>query len=307
MILNDDLIVEKTIEHLKEKDSDIEEEDVAEEFLSDTIRIYFKDIKKFPLLSGKEEKELALQVSKNVNKARDKMIQANLRLVVKIAKRYLNRGIPFQDLIEEGNIGLIKAVEKFKVSKGCKLSTYATYWIKQSIERAIANQANVVRLPIHVTNDIVNMLQCKRQLVKELNREPSVSEISHKLGVSGRYVKKLMLMTRKTVSLETSFREGSTQSLLDVLEDAKIQTPVKLVELYKRQGLIDKWLGFLTEVERKVILLRFGLHNNMPQTLGAIGKTLGVTRERIRQIEVKSLEKLKQTIKNENITPSELI
>lgn len=307
MELKNDLLGD-SLEPFREIDDDlIEEHESPKELLDDTIRIYFQDIKKFPLLSNKEERDLASQISKNGHKARNKMIQSNLRLVVKIAKRYLNRGLPFQDLIEEGNIGLIKAVEKFKISKGCKFSTYATYWIKQSIERAIANQANVIRLPIHVTNDVVKMLQCNRLLTKELRRDPSSTEIADKMQVSGRYVKKLMLMMKKSFSLETSFRQGSDQSLLDVIEDDKIQSPAKVTELLKRQKQINKWLDFLTEIERKVILLRFGLNDNLPHTLGAIGKGLGVTRERIRQIEVKALEKLRHIVKKEQITSSELM
>jgi RNA polymerase primary sigma factor len=279
----------------------------ANEEIHDVINAYFNDLKKFSLLSREEEKLIANKVAAGDRAARGKMIVSNLKLVVKIAKHYLNRGVLFQDLIEEGNIGLIRAVEKFNVSKGCKFSTYATYWIKQSIERAIANQANLIRIPLHVTNDIVNMLKYNRDLTSKLEREPSISELAEKMGVPGRYIRKLKLMTRKNLSLETSLNDSSAQSLIDVLKDDNANAPAATVERHDEEELIDDWLQNLSNVEREVISLHFGLHKILPRTLEEIGDKLGLTRERIRQIEVKALKRLKQITKNKHLTSTELI
>lgn len=277
------------------------------EEINDVINAYFNDLKQFPLLSRDEERLVANKVAAGDRIAREKMIVSNLKLVVKIAKHYLNRGVPFQDLIEEGNIGLIRAVEKFNVSKGCKFSTYATYWIRQSIERAIANQANLIRIPLHVTNDIINMLKYNRELTSKLEREPSISELAEKMGVPERYVRKLKLMTRKNLSLETSLNDSSVQSLMDVLKDDNANAPAATVERHDEEELIDDWLQNLSNVEKEVISLHFGLHKILPRTLEEIGDKLGLTRERIRQIEVKALEKLKQITKNKHLTSTELI
>lgn len=183
----------KDIERSVREEGAFDEEAVSKqaigEPLEDSIKIYFKDIRRYPLLSQKEEYELAERISKGDLKARERMIESNLRLVINIARRYINKGLPFQDLIEEGNIGLIKAVERFKSNKGCRFSTYATYWIRQSIERAIGNQANLVRLPIHTVNDIIRMLKVNRQLVMGLRRDPSIRELAEKMHTSGRYVR----------------------------------------------------------------------------------------------------------------------
>ena len=274
---------------------------------TDVISTYFKDIKKFPLLTQKEETELAKKASKGNYEAREKLILSNLKLVVKIAKSFLNRGLSFQDLIEEGNIGLIKAVERFKVSKGCKLSTYSTYWIRQSIERALANKASIVRLPLHVTHEIVKMLRYNRELIAEIGREPTVAELSKRMDVSSRYVRKLMLSIRKNLSLETTLFDNSKQSLLDTLKDDSTLSPVDEVEMHNVQEMIDEWLELLSGVEKKVISLHFGLHESPPKTLEEIGDNLGLTRERIRQIEVKAIEKLKRITKRQRLTSSEFI
>lgn len=276
--------------------------------LENSIRIYFKNIRNYPLLTPKEEQDLARRVVQGDKKARERMIESNLRLVINIARRYINRGLTFQDLIEEGNIGLIKAVERFKPSKGCRFSTYATYWIRQSIERAIANQANVVRLPIHVTNDILRMLKTNRELIMELKREPSVRELSERMHTSGRYVRKLLLMSQKNLSLEAFFREDSTQSLIDVIEDDTHPTPMELIDEMMIREKIDEWLGVLNDVERDVVVLRFGLHGETPQTLDYIGRRFGVTRERIRQIEARAIGKLKGIVlKRDKVSREELL
>ena len=268
----------------------------------ESIRLYFKDIRRHTLLSREEEQELAERVAKGDKEARKRMIEANLRLVINIAKQYLNKGLSLEDLIEEGNLGLMKAVERFRANRGCKFSTYATYWIRQAIERAIANQSNVVRLPVHVTNDIIRMLKIQRELMKDLGREPLVREIAERMHVSGRYVRKLMLMTYKNVSLETPLPDDSEHSLMDIIEDETIPSPLQTVEDLDVKEKIDEWLGLLSEIERKVIILRYGLHDETPQTLEAIGSAFGLTRERIRQIELKALEALRRILSKKKVS-----
>lgn len=263
---------------------------------SDTVKVYFNGIKRFPLLTSTEEKQLAGRIARGDGEARKRMIEANLRLVVNIAKKYVNRGFQLQDLIEEGNIGLIKSVERFKASKGCKFSTYATYWIKQSIERAIANQSNIVRLPIHITADLNKVSRASRELMMHLEREPTVKEVSELTGFSGRYVKKLDSISRKTYSLDAFLPDSHEQPLIDRIEDDSQPNPVELIEEARRTDTVEKWLGLLDENERNIIRLRFGLEGEEPMTLEAIGRAFGVTRERVRQIEVKALAKLRKTV-----------
>ncbi|OGQ64211.1 MAG: hypothetical protein A3I81_10550 [Deltaproteobacteria bacterium RIFCSPLOWO2_02_FULL_55_12] len=268
---------------------------------TDSVKVYFSGIRRFTLLTSDEEKTLARRIAKGDNEARRMMIEANLRLVVNIAKRYLNRGLPLQDLIEEGNIGLIKSVERFKATKGCKFSTYSTYWIKQAIERAIANQSSIVRLPIHVTADISKLTRANRELTRTLKREPSLTELSDMTGLSGKYVKKLNTISKKSYSLEASFPDDTDQSLLDRLEDDRFPAPMDIIDESRRSERITDWLGMLDENERTILKLRFGLDKDEPQTLESIGKSFGVTRERVRQIEVKALDKLKKIIRQSDI------
>ncbi|MFQ5735412.1 MAG: RNA polymerase sigma factor RpoD/SigA [Thermodesulfobacteriota bacterium] len=267
---------------------------------TDSLRFYFNSIKKYPLLTSREEIQLADQIARGDQRARHKMIEANLRLVVNISKRYMGRGFPLQDLIEEGNIGLIKAAERFRPSKGCKFSTYATYWIKQSIERGIANQSNVVRLPIHIMADISKVTKASRELMMVLHREPDVRELSERTGFSGRYVKKLDLVGKKSYSLEAFLPDGSGQSLLDRLEDVSSLSPDDLIDVARRADKIKDWIGMLDKNESDIIRLRFGFDSNGARTLEEIGRTFGVTRERVRQIEVKALDKLKKIILENN-------
>ena len=279
----------------------------AEEGYSvDSIKAYFNSIKKYPLLTPEEERELAVRVARGDVEARRRMIEANLRLVVNIAKRYIHRGIPLQDLIEEGNIGLIKSVERFKETKGCKFSTYATYWIRQAVERAIANQSSIVRLPIHVSTDLSRLMRAVRELSEEYGREPTVRELSERTGMSGRYVKKLSMIAKKVYSLEATVSEDSDQSLLDRIEDEKSLLPVDVIDAVRRSELVEEWLGMLDENERRILRLRFGLEGE-PETLEKIGRRFGVTRERIRQIEVKALDKLKRILKERDITALDMI
>lgn len=283
------------------------EKDGREGFNTDSVNIYFNSIKRFALLTKKDERALAERVVKGDKEARRRMIEANLRLVVNIAKHYLNRGLSFPDLIEEGNIGLIKSVERFRPTRGCKFSTYATYWIRQTIDRAIANQANTVRLPIHVTTDLSKLSRASRELNSTLNREPSVTELSEKTGLSGRYVKKLTGINRKSYSLDTAVSEDGEQTMLDRLEDESAVSPMEAVGEAVRTALVNEWINRLDENERKIIKLRFGLDGEEPMTLESVGRTFGITRERVRQIEAKALNKLRKMVEETDIAFSDVV
>jgi len=279
---------------------DFEKKAKRETGSSDTIKLYFEKIRKCPLLSGKEEKRVALLVEEGDQQARAKMIESNLRLVVNIAKRYMNRGLPLQDLIEEGNIGLIRSVERFKVSKGCKFSTYATYWIRQAVERAIMNQAAVVRLPIHVSNDLSKMYRISGEFQKKFKREATEEEIADKMGVRGRYIKKLQRINRKISSMDAPLAEGTDETLLDRISDENVIQPLDHMSSGHRKDRVRAWLLTLEENERDILSLRYGLAGD-PETLEKIGRRFGVTRERIRQIETRALKKLRQLGEDQNI------
>jgi len=261
----------------------------------DAIKIYLRDIQRTPLLNAESERELALRIEKGDKAARDKMIESNLRLVVKIAKRYVNRGLPFLDLIEEGNLGLIKAVEKFNLAKECRFSTYATWWIRQAIERSLINQSRTIRLPVHVSDDINRMLRVSRALSQELQREPSVQEIAESMNAKQPYVRRLMTLLRRTCSIESPIGDNNDYSLIDTIEDCSMTAPSILLENINSFEMISEYFDSLTETEQTILTLRFGLNDNEPQTLDTIGQLFGVTRERIRQIEVKCLEKLRKS------------
>lgn len=267
-----------------------------EQATADAIKLYLKEIQKSQLLTAEDERELAGLISEGDSAARERMIESNLRLVVKIAKRYMNRGLPFLDLIEEGNMGLIKAVEKFKVSKGCRFSTYATWWIRQSIERSIVNQSRTIRLPVHVSDDINKLVKINRELVQRLKREPSVEEVATAMGTEVNYVRRMMSLVKKTYSIEHPLGEGDGYSLIDTIEDTKIVDPESKIEDLDRFNHVQEWMDDLNENEREILALRFGLDDREPQTLDTIGKQFGVTRERIRQIEAKSLAKLRKSM-----------
>jgi RNA polymerase primary sigma factor len=263
------------------------------ERFDDAIKIYLRDIQRTPLLTAVSEKELARKVEKGDVAARAKMIESNLRLVVKIAKRYMNRGLPFLDLIEEGNLGLIKSVERFNLAKECRFSTYATWWIRQSIERALMNQSRTIRLPVHISDDIGRMLRVTRKLSHELSREPTLQEIADLLKVKIEHVRRLMQLLRHTCSMEAPIGDGSDFALIDTIEDCSMTPPPERLENINIFELISMHFNKLTEHEQKILTLRFGLDDYEPQTLDVIGQQFGVTRERIRQIEAKSLEKLR--------------
>ena len=273
----------------EEKDS----ADDYEDFSMDAIKLYLKDIQKSNLLTAEEERALARRIDEGDMEARDQMIVSNLRLVVKIAKRYMNRGLPFLDLIEEGNLGLIKAVERFKLSKECRFSTYATWWIRQSIERALVNQSRTIRLPVHVSDDINKLIKISRELIRVYNREPQVKEVAEAMGVESAYVRRLMVLLKKTYSIEHPLGEGNDYSLIDTIEDTSIVNPLELTEWLNKYRIISELLATLNDNEKEIIALRFGLDDRDPKTLDTIGRQFGVTRERIRQIEAKSLNKLR--------------
>jgi len=296
------LALDEVEEPLEFPDDEDHEEEAADEKLpleelesyDDAIKIYLRDIQRTPLLNADSEKELARKVEKGDKAARDKMIESNLRLVVKIAKRYINRGLPFLDLIEEGNLGLIKAVERFSLAKECRFSTYATWWIRQAIERSLVNQSRTIRLPVHVSDDINRMLKATRTLSQDLQREPSVQEVADVLKAKVAYIRRLMTLLRRTCSMETPIGDGHDYFLIDTIEDSSMVSPSELLENVNRFEMISRFFDELTESEQKILTLRFGLDDNEPQTLDTIGQSFGVTRERIRQIESKCLEKLRK-------------
>ncbi len=265
---------------------------------SESLAIYLKDIRKTPLLSAGEEKALAREITTGDEKAFQTMVSSNLRLVVKIAKKYINRDLPFQDLIEEGNIGLIKAVHKFDYTRGYRFSTYATWWIRQSIERAIINQSRVVRLPVHVSDEINKMLKSSKELNLHLNRTPTTEEIADKMQTTTKKISDLSILLKKAASLDNSLdQETSSEfdyNLQDILEDTTVNAPHYEVYIEDRKTEIARWLSILSESERSIIKMRFGIDEGESMTLENIGKKFGVTRERIRQIEKSSLEKLRK-------------
>ncbi len=273
----------------------------------DAVKSYLKEIRKSRLLTFEEEQALAKKIAKGDQKARQKMIEANLRLVVSIGKRYINRGLPFSDIIEEGNIGLIKAVEKFNYKRGFKFSTYGSWWIRQSIERAIINQSKLIRLPVHVVEKINHYMVVLEDLMQILGREPTTQEIAKKLGASEREVVNLQQLIRKSYSLESPIAHGHETSLKDIIEDTSRISPSKSAEGIKRREEILDWLKTLKDNEQEVIRLRFGLDGGEPQTLEEIGKIFGLTRERVRQIESSALSKLRAIIVKKTIKPEEIL
>ncbi len=261
--------------------------------IEDPVRMYLKEIGKVPLLSAEEEIELAKKMEDGDEEAKKKLAEANLRLVVSIAKRYVGRGMLFLDLIQEGNLGLIKAVEKFDYRKGYKFSTYATWWIRQAITRAIADQARTIRIPVHMVETINKLIRVSRQLLQELGREPLPEEIAEEMDIPVERVREILKISQEPVSLETPIGEEEDSHLGDFIQDENVPVPAEAAAftLLKEQ-LVDV-LGTLTEREQKVLRLRFGLDDGRARTLEEVGKEFKVTRERIRQIEAKALRKLR--------------
>lgn len=273
----------------------------SEDTSLDSLSLYFQDIRGAKLLSPEEEQELARRAAKGDEAARRRMIEANLRLVVKVAKRYMGQGLPLMDLIEEGNIGLIKAVERFRPEKECRFSTYAVLWIRQSIERGLVNQSRTVRLPAHVIGDLRRMIRVTRTLQQRLGREPRFDELVEEMGVDAEYMSRLMMAVRKAASIEAPLDDDEHYHLADILSDDDMSGPSSIMEQMELVKLVTSWLELLAPVEKEVIKLRFGLSDGEPKTLEAIGEMFGVTRERIRQIEAKALKRLRRVMKQRDL------
>ena len=261
--------------------------------IEDPVRMYLKEIGKVPLLSAEEEIELAKRMENGDQEAKKRLAEANLRLVVSIAKRYVGRGMLFLDLIQEGNLGLIKAVEKFDYRKGYKFSTYATWWIRQAITRAIADQARTIRIPVHMVETINKLIRVSRQLLQELGREPSPEEIAEEMDIPVERVREILKISQEPVSLETPIGEEEDSHLGDFIQDENVPVPADAAAFTLLKEQLDEVLGTLTEREQKVLRLRFGLDDSRARTLEEVGKEFNVTRERIRQIEAKALRKLR--------------
>lgn len=261
--------------------------------IEDPVRMYLKEIGKVPLLSAEEEITLAKRMENGDESAKKRLAEANLRLVVSIAKRYVGRGMLFLDLIQEGNLGLIKAVEKFDYRKGYKFSTYATWWIRQAITRAIADQARTIRIPVHMVETINKLIRVSRQLLQELGREPQPEEIAKEMNMSVDRVREILKISQEPVSLETPIGEEEDSHLGDFIQDDNVPVPADAAAFTLLKEQLVEVLGTLTEREQKVLRLRFGLDDGRARTLEEVGKEFNVTRERIRQIEAKALRKLR--------------
>ena len=263
--------------------------------------MYLKEIGKVSLLSAEEEIELAKRMEEGDEEAKKRLAEANLRLVVSIAKRYVGRGLLFLDLIQEGNLGLIKAVEKFDYRKGYKFSTYATWWIRQAITRAIADQARTIRIPVHMVETINKLLRVSRQLLQELGREPSPEEIATAMKMPEDKVREILKISQEPVSLETPIGEEEDSHLGDFIQDDNVPVPAEAAAATLLREQLDEVLGTLTEREQKVLRLRFGLDDGHQRTLEEVGKEFNVTRERIRQIEAKALRKLRHPSRSKKL------
>ena len=312
--------VEKIYEHLEEMNIDVVEdvevpEDINEEIaeientlaavegvnIDDPVRMYLKEIGKVPLLTASEEVEIARRMAEGDPEAKRQLAEANLRLVVSIAKRYVGRGMLFLDLIQEGNLGLIKAVEKFDYRKGYKFSTYATWWIRQAITRAIADQARTIRIPVHMVETINKLIRVNRQLVQEYGRDPRPDEIAREMGVSEEKVREIIKIAQEPVSLETPIGEEEDSHLGDFIEDQDAPAPAEAVAVTLLKEQLMDVLNSLTPREAKVLRLRYGLDDGKARTLEEVGKEFNVTRERIRQIEAKALRKLRHPSRSKRL------
>jgi len=301
------------VEEEKQKEAESEEErapvaEFTEEMgtledlpLSDPVRMYLREIGKIPLLKPEEEVELAKLVEAGDPVGKAKLVEANLRLVVSIAKKYIGRGMLFLDLIQEGNLGLIRAVEKFDYRKGFKFSTYATWWIRQAITRAIADQARTIRIPVHMVETINKLIRISRQLVQRLGREPTAEEIAREMGIASERVEEIQRIAQEPVSLETPIGEEEDSQLGDFLEDKELPSPEDAAAGQLLREQLEGMLEDLTEREKEVLRLRFGLEDGHPYTLEEVGRRFGVTRERIRQIEAKALRKLRHPSRSKKL------
>lgn len=293
---DDEILDDMILEDAEDADIDIEKIDLSVPdgvSIEDPVRMYLKEIGKVPLLTAEEEIELAKRMEAGDEKAKQKLAEANLRLVVSIAKRYVGRGMLFLDLIQEGNLGLIKAVEKFDYEKGYKFSTYATWWIRQAITRAIADQARTIRIPVHMVETINKLIRESRQLLQELGREPLPEEIAERMGISVERVREILKISQEPVSLETPIGEEEDSHLGDFIQDQNVPVPAEAAASNLLRDQLNEVLDTLTEREQKVLRLRFGMDDGRARTLEEVGKEFQVTRERIRQIEAKALRKLR--------------
>lgn len=284
-----------------EKDPELYEQLLKEINMDDPVKMYLKDIGRVPLLSGEEEVELAKKMESGDNSARLRLSEANLRLVVSIAKRYVGRGMQFLDLIQEGNLGLMKAVEKFDYQKGYKFSTYATWWIRQAITRAIADQARTIRIPVHMVETINRQVRISRKLLQELGREPYASEIAAEMGISESRVIEIQKIAQDPISLETPIGEEEDSHVGDFVEDKEATAPSDTVAFSILKEQLLTILNSLTPREEKVMRLRYGLDDGRPRTLEEVGQEFDVTRERIRQIEAKALRKLRHPSRSKRL------
>ena len=295
-ITEDDDVDDEEIILTEEDEVDVENIDLSVPdgiSIEDPVRMYLKEIGKVPLLSAEEEIELAKKMEMGDQEAKKRLAEANLRLVVSIAKRYVGRGMLFLDLIQEGNLGLIKAVEKFDYRKGYKFSTYATWWIRQAITRAIADQARTIRIPVHMVETINKLIRVSRQLLQELGREPTPEEIAEQMNMPPERVREILKISQEPVSLETPIGEEEDSHLGDFIQDDNVPVPSDAAAFTLLKEQLVEVLGTLTEREQKVLRLRFGLDDGRARTLEEVGKEFNVTRERIRQIEAKALRKLR--------------
>ena len=293
---DDDVIDDEEFMLSEEDEVDMENIDLSVPdgiSIEDPVRMYLKEIGKVPLLSAEEEIELAQRMEEGDEDAKKRLAEANLRLVVSIAKRYVGRGMLFLDLIQEGNLGLIKAVEKFDYRKGYKFSTYATWWIRQAITRAIADQARTIRIPVHMVETINKLIRVSRQLLQELGREPLPEEIAEEMNLPVERVREILKISQEPVSLETPIGEEEDSHLGDFIQDDNVPVPADAAAFTLLKEQLVEVLGTLTEREQKVLRLRFGLDDGRARTLEEVGKEFNVTRERIRQIEAKALRKLR--------------
>ena len=303
-ISNDDDDIPDDIVMSDEDDIDVEKIDLSVPdgiSIEDPVRMYLKEIGKVPLLSADEEVELAKRMAEGDEEAKKRLAEANLRLVVSIAKRYVGRGMLFLDLIQEGNLGLIKAVEKFDYHKGFKFSTYATWWIRQAITRAIADQARTIRIPVHMVETINKLIRVSRQLLQELGREPTPEEIAAKLDMPVERVREILKISQEPVSLETPIGEEEDSHLGDFIQDDNVPVPAEAAAQTLLKEQLDEVLDTLTEREQKVLRLRFGMNDGRARTLEEVGKEFDVTRERIRQIEAKALRKLRHPSRSKRL------
>ena len=281
-------------------------EDAASPGGPDALKYYLREIRKTPLLTFEEEQELAKRVARGDEDARARMIEANLRLVIVVGKRYINRGLPFPDIIAEGNLGLIRAVEKFQHQRGFRFSTYAWWWIRQSIERALVNQVRIIRLPVHVSEAVNKYTRAVRNLTLRLGRVPDAQEVAREMRISVHKVGVVSQHIRDVSSLDTPIGDQEEVTLKEVLSDENASS-VNSHDDDSRQRHILEWISHLPSTERKVIELRYGLNREDPQTLISIGKQFGVTRERVRQIENQALDKLKNLARNRNIVLNDML